>query len=342
MQYRSLGQSGIAASVVTVGGGPISGWQWGGTDECLAIRTLHECFDAGINLVDTAPLYGLGTSESIVGKAIAGRRDKVLVATKCGLTWTGTRGERFFLDVEGKPVYRYLGPESIRSELENSLRRLGTDYVDLYQTHWQESTTPIESTMRALLDLKQEGKIRAVGVSNCTLDQLRAYLKLGPVDSVQEQFNLLDRRHQAEYFPFCRANHIAVISYQTLINGLLSGKIGPEREFPQEDLRHNRSRFVPEVRREVQAMLNEMEHVAHKYNLTTAQLVIAWTIAQPGVTHSLVGVRNVERARENAMAGSVILSETDLGAMDSIVAKHWDAIPNDPGPGRRLQAQASA
>jgi aryl-alcohol dehydrogenase-like predicted oxidoreductase len=240
-----------------------------------------------------------------------------------------TKGERFFLDVDGKPLYRYLGPESIRTEIETSLRWLGTDYIDLYQTHWQDATTPVESTMSALLDLKREGKIRAIGVSNCTLDQLRAYMQVGSVDSVQEQFNMLDRRHEAEYFPFCRRNNLAVLSYQTLANGLLSGKIGLDRQFPPDDFRHDRPRFTPEARRQVEAMLDEMRAMAQKYNLTVAQLVIAWTIAQQGVTHALVGVRDEQRARENAVAGSVNLREEDLTALGSVAARYAKLIPAD-------------
>src|SRR5882724_5273624 len=192
MLYRPLGQSGIQASVIGLGTWAIGGWMWGGTDEAKAIRAIQVSLDAGITLIDTAPAYGLGLSETIVGKAVAGRRDKVVIATKCGLVWHVKRGDPF-LDEKGKAIHRYLGSESIRYEVEQSLKRLNTDYIDLYQTHWQDVTTPIEETMKTLLDLKKQGKIRAIGVSNCAVEQLEAYRKIGPLDSAQEKYSMLDR-----------------------------------------------------------------------------------------------------------------------------------------------------
>lgn len=153
MRYRSLGQSGIQASVVAFGAWAIGGWPWGGTDESNAIAAIHKALDLGMNLIDTAPAYGLGLSEEIVGKALQGRRDKAIIATKCGLVWHTDKGTYYFTEYD-KPVYRYLGPESIRYEVEQSLKRLRTDYIDLLQTHWQDPTTPIEDTMGELLRLK--------------------------------------------------------------------------------------------------------------------------------------------------------------------------------------------
>src|SRR5579864_4995578 len=185
MIYRSLGQSGITASVVAHGTWALGGWMWGGTDVRQSVRSIQTSLDAGVNFIDTAPAYGLGLSERIVGEAIRGRRDKVIISTKCGLVWHTTKGT-YFVTLEGNRIHRYLGPESIRYEVEHSLRRLETDYIDLYQTHWQDPTTPIEETMGTLLDLKKQGKIRAIGVSNCTVEQLRRYRAVGPVDAAQE------------------------------------------------------------------------------------------------------------------------------------------------------------
>ena len=192
MIYRPLGQSGITASVVAHGTWAIGGWMWGGTDVQKSVRSIQASLDAGVNFIDTAPAYGLGLSERIVGEAIRGRRDKVILATKCGLVWHTAKGT-FFVDQNGTRIHRYLGAESIRYEVEQSLRRLETDYIDLYQTHWQDPTTPIEETMGTLLDLKKQGKIRAIGVSNCTLDQVRQYRSVGPVDTAQEQYSMLHR-----------------------------------------------------------------------------------------------------------------------------------------------------
>ena len=283
---------------------------WGGADARKSVRSIQASLDAGVNFIDTAPAYGLGLSEQIVGEAIRGRRDKVIVATKCGLVWHTPKGE-FFVDQNGARIHRYLGAESIRYEVEQSMRRLETDYIDLYQTHWQDSTTPIEETMGALLDLKKEGKIRAIGVSNCTVDLVRQYRAVGPVDAAQEKFSLLHRGLEREYLPYCAQHHIAVLAYSPLANGLLTGKIDSERVFPQDDLRRNNPLFSRESRIHVREMLDRMRPVARKYSLTDGQLAIAWTLAQPGITHALVGARDADQAAENA-AAAVMLRDEDL------------------------------
>jgi len=321
MEYRFLGQSGIQASVIGLGAWAMGGWMWGGTDEAKAIGAIHASLDAGVTLIDTAPAYGLGLSESIVGRAIKGRRDKVVLATKCGLVWHVRRGT-FFFEEDGKPVYRCLAPDSIRYEVEESLRRLGTDYIDLYQSHWQDPTTPIEDTMAALLELKREGKIRAIGVSNCTLGQLVRYRSVGPVDSAQEKYSMLDRGLEADFLPYCREHQIAVLAYSPLALGLLTGKIGPERRFPPDDQRSHHPRFRPEALRRTQGMLARLQPIAQKHGLTMTQLVIAWTISQPGISHALVGARDDQQALENASAGSVVLSGDDLAQIDEVLKQH--------------------
>ena len=319
MEYRPLGASGIEASVVGLGAWAIGGWLWGGTDERKSVEAIQAAINAGINLIDTAPAYGMGVSESIVGKAVAGRRDQVVIATKCGIVWHTDKGTPF-VNQSGKMMHRYLGAGSIRYELEQSLKRLGTDYVDLYQTHWQDETTPIEETMGTLLDLKREGKIRAIGVSNATVEQIEAYRRVGPLDSGQEKYSMLDRKLENEYLPYALKNNIAVLAYSPLALGLLTGKVGPERKFPADDLRHNNPRFSVESRERVQAMLDKMRPLAEKHQLTLAQLVIAWTIAQPGLTHALVGARNPRQAEEHAAAGSVALSGGELEALNQLVS----------------------
>ena len=322
MQYRALGQSGIQASVVAFGGGPIGGGPWGDIAESDAIAAVHAFIDEGVNFIDTAPVYGFGASEELVGKAIAGRRDKVFVATKCGLVWHLSKGQPFHKTFSGRTVYRYLGHESIRYEVEQSLKRLRTDYIDLYQTHWQDSSTPIVETMATLLALKKEGKIRAIGVSNCTVEQIGLYRSLGPVDSTQEKYNMLDRKLDSELAPFCARNNIAVLAYMPLAAGLLTGKVGTNREFPVTDLRHSNPQFVPETRMRVQQMLEEMRPLAEQRRLLFSQLAIAWALAQKGITHALVGVKNVRQAQENAKAGAAIFSDADLRLMQNILEKH--------------------
>lgn len=320
MEYRPLGGSGIEASVVAIGAWAIGGWMWGGTDERKSIEAIQSSLDVGINFIDTAPAYGMGLSETIVGKAIAGRRGKVVLATKCGIVWHTEKGTPF-INQNGKTMHRYLGPESIRYEVEQSLKRLSTDYIDLYQTHWQDATTPIEETMTTLLDLKREGKVRAIGVSNATVEQIEAYRRLGPVDSGQEKYSMLDRGLESKYLPYALKNNIAVLAYSPLAFGLLTGKVGPERQFPADDIRHNNPRFSVESRKQVLAMLAKMRPIAEKHALTLTQLVIAWTIAQPGLTHALVGARNSQQAEENAVAGNTALSREELEALNQIVPR---------------------
>jgi aryl-alcohol dehydrogenase-like predicted oxidoreductase len=311
MRYRQLGESGINASVVGFGAWAIGGWMWGGTDQNEAVRAVQAALDDGVNLIDTAPAYGLGLSEEIVGRAIAGRREEVVLATKCGLVWHTNRGMRFF-EEHGHPVHRYLGPESIRLEVERSLRRLATDRIDLYQTHWQDPGTPIADTMGTLLDLMKEGKIRAIGVSNIALNELEEYRRSGPVHTDQERYSLLDREHETALIPYCRDHSIAVLAYSPLANGLLTGKIGPDRQFAPGDLRRDNPRFSVESRMRIAQALERLRPIAEHHGLTMGQLALAWTVAQPGVTHALAGARNTQQARENARAAEVELSLDEL------------------------------
>jgi aryl-alcohol dehydrogenase-like predicted oxidoreductase len=323
---RPLGQSGIDASVVAFGAWVTGGWMWGGASEDDSIRAVHAALDAGINFIDTAPIYGFGLSEEIVGKAIRDRRSDVVLATKCGMVTNTTCGEpKFRSNAQGPDddghigIYIYLHPDSIREEVEASLRRLGTDYIDLYQTHWQEDTTPIEDTMSTLLDLKQEGKIRAIGVSNATSHHMQRYRALGPLDADQEPFSMIKRTIEDDQLPYCRDNDIAVLAYSPLAQGLLTGKVRPEREFDEGDMRRNDPKFSVENRRHVQAMLDAFKPIAQAHDITLAQLTIAWTVHQPGLTHALCGARTPEQARENAAAGDVELSGDELKTMSDAI-----------------------
>ncbi|NOY08328.1 MAG: aldo/keto reductase [Spirochaetes bacterium] len=331
MLYRPLGKSGIKASVVGLGTWAIGGWMWGGTDEKAAISAIHAAIDSGINLIDTAPAYGFGVSEKIVGKAICDRRNKVVLATKCGLIWHKEEGEFFFYSDEkrphkeaiGKKIYRSLTPENIRYEIEQSLKRIGTDVIDLYQTHWQDSTTPIEETMNELLKLKKEGKIKAIGACNATVAQLDDYRKAGPLDIDQEGYSMLDRKPEKDLLPYCSKNNLAFLAYSPLAQGLLTGKISPERKFEDGDQRNMNPRFSLENRQKIAKMLEEFKLVAQKYNLTFAQLAIAWTVQQPGCTHALVGARRPEQAIENANAGNTVLADEDIKAITAVIEKYF-------------------
>lgn len=326
MEYKSLGRSGIDASVVGLGTWAIGGWMWGGSEEAESIRAIHAAVDAGVNLVDTAPVYGFGVSEEIVGKAIRDRRDRVVLATKCGLIWHAEKGQFYFssddkyVSADGAiRVHKCLAPDVIRYEVEQSLLRLGTDRIDLLQTHWQDSTTPIAESMETLIELKREGKIRAIGCSNATCTQMDEYRHAGQLDTDQELFSMLDRKHEGENLPYVEEHGIAFLAYGPLAQGLLTGKVDTERVFPEGDQRRGRPRFSAENRRRVQDMLAEFQPIAARHGLTLGQLVIAWTLAQPGCSHALVGARTVQQAVENARAGDVRLASDEIETMTSVV-----------------------
>ncbi|RWN54233.1 MAG: aldo/keto reductase [Mesorhizobium sp.] len=322
---RSIGKSGVVASAVGLGTWAIGGWMWGGTDEAESIAAIQASFDAGVSLIDTAPAYGLGRSEEIVGKAIKGRRDRAVIASKCGLNWHSKKGNHFF-DQDGTPVNRYLGADGIAYEVEQSLRRLGTDYIDLYITHWQDPTTPIAETMEALERLKSAGKIRAIGASNLNAAELQQYVAAGQLDAVQERYSMLDRDIEQTLLPIARQHQVAALSYSSLALGLLSGAIDPAREFSGDDQRKDNPRFSQANRRKVAAFKHALTPVAEIHQASMAQIVIAWTLAQPGITFALCGARNATQALDNARAGEILLSAAELGAIDAAVAGHLVAI----------------
>jgi aryl-alcohol dehydrogenase-like predicted oxidoreductase len=270
-------------------------------------------------------------SEEIVGEALKGRREEVILATKCGMVWDKEKGDFFFhcneKGITKEPsqlkVYKYLGPESIRAEAEASLRRLGTDYIDLYQTHWQESTTPIEDSMGELLKLKEEGKIRAIGVSNVNGEQLKKYLACGEIVSAQERYTMIDRHIEEEgLLGYCREQGLAVLAYSPLEGGLLTGKITADYEFEEGDLRSLNPLYSVKNRRKMQSMLDEMMPIAQRHGVNITQLVIGWTFAQPGLTHVLCGARNKEQAAANAKAGDIKLSSEEIERIIEIVSQY--------------------
>ncbi|MBB3237837.1 aldo/keto reductase [Phyllobacterium endophyticum] len=316
---RSIGRSGVQASAVGLGTWAIGGWMWGGTDEKQSISAIHASLDAGVTLIDTAPAYGLGRSEEIVGKALQGRRDKAVIATKCGLVWHTDKGRHFF-DQDEKPVHRYLGRDAIFHEVETSLARLGTDYIDLYITHWQDPTTPIEETVRALEDLRSSGKIRAIGASNLSAAELDAYIATGSLDAIQERFSMIDREMAKDLLPTARQNDVSTLSYSSLALGLLSGTVDPDRTFSGDDQRKDNARFSVNNRLKAREFAEAIQPVASRHDASIAQTVIAWTLAQEGVTFALCGARNPEQALENAKAGTIRLGREDLSAIDAAIA----------------------
>lgn len=321
MITREIGRSGVVASAIGLGTWAIGGWMWGGTDERQAVAAIQAAIDEGVTLIDTAPAYGQGLSEQIVGKAIKGRRDKVVLATKCGLVWHTTQGNHFF-DYEGRPVHRYLGAASIAYEVEQSLKRLGTDCIDHYITHWQDATTPIEETVAALEDLKRQGKIRSIGASNVSVDELKTYIATGALDAVQEEYSMVKRDIERTLLPICAPHGVSTLSYSSLALGLLSGRIGPDRVFSGDDQRKDNPRFSMANREKVARMMAEIAPVADAHQATPGQVVIAWTIQQPGITFALCGARNPQQARENAAAGRIRLSAAQIETINEAAARH--------------------
>ncbi|WP_417709654.1 aldo/keto reductase [Roseibium aggregatum] len=321
MLTREIGRSNIKASAIGLGTWAIGGWMWGGTDEAKSISAIQASIDEGVSLIDTAPAYGQGLSEEIVGKAIAGRRDKVVLATKCGLVWHTQKGNHFF-DYDGKPVHRYLGKDAIVYEVEQSLKRLGTDYIDHYITHWQDPTTPISETMEALETLKAQGKIRSIGASNTTVDDVKAYLAAGQLDAIQEEYSMIKRDIEETHVPLCLQEKVSVLSYSSLALGLLTGKIGPDRTFEGDDQRKGNPRFSVENRRKVARLMDAIAPIAEAHGATKAQVVIAWTLQQPGITFSLCGARDPDQARENAKAGRLRLTREEIGVIGTAAATH--------------------
>ncbi len=322
---RPIGASGLQASAVGLGTWAIGGWMWGGTDETASIAAIQAALDEGLTLIDTAPAYGQGVAERLVGRAIAGRRETVILATKCGLVWHTQKGNHFF-DYDGRPVHRYLGADAIIHEVEQSLKRLGTDVIDLYITHWQDPTTPIGETVTALERLKSSGKIRAIGASNTSVDDLKAYIAAGQLDAIQEEYSMAKRDIETTLLPVCRAQDVAVLSYSSLALGLLTGRIGPDRTFGGDDLRKTNPLFSVRNRQQVAAFAKDVEPVAAAHNATTAQIVIAWTLQQPGITVALCGARNPDQAIENAKAGRIRLDLEERRRIDTAVEQHLNDL----------------
>lgn len=337
---RPLGASGIDASVVALGTMAIGGWSWGGANDGDSIAALHAAIDGGMTLIDTAPVYGMGRAEELVGRALKGaRRQKAILAGKCSLVWDpDVKGGvyHFVADDRGKlpdehpnpryRVYRNGRPEAIRRGVEDSLRRLRTDYIDLIQTHRQDPSTPVEDTMHELMKLKREGKIRAIGCSNASVEDMDRYRAVGQLDVDQEKYSMLDREREADNLPYCAGHDVAFLAYSPLAQGLLTGAINADRVFNPGDGRSAKPRFSLENRRRVAAFLADIRPVADDYRLTLTQLVTAWTLAQPGCSHVLLGARTARQVVENAVGGSVTL---DVAAVASVTDALDRAFPRD-------------
>ncbi len=302
MEKRKLGWTDLKVSKVGLGTWAMGDDFWGAVDDNESIRTIQTALDSGINLVDTAPAYGRGHSEEVIGKAIKGRRDQAILATKVGIDKSADGSIR-----------RDLSPASVTREVEDSLRRLAVEVIDLYQIHWPDANTPIEDTLEVLIKAKDAGKFRYLGVSNfdtSLMDQVRGITDLA---TLQPPFSLLQRDIEAEILPYCHEHNIGVLSYGTLSGGILTGKF---REYPTFEKGDNRHKFYPafnpKIWDKVQKVVDVLREIASARGVPVAQVGINWATAQPGMTCALVGAKRPDQAVSNAGAGDWELTTEEL------------------------------
>lgn len=321
MEYRKLGQSDLSLSAITFGAWAVGGWMWGGSERADAVRAIRTAFDLGVTSIDTAPAYGQGTSEEIVGEALNGiPREKVQIITKYGLRWDLAKGQFYFKSKnnagEEIDIYKYAAYDSVVEECEASLRRLKTDYIDLYQIHWPDPTTPISETMGAVEDLIRQGKVRFAGVCNYDVDQLAEASRHVNIISNQVPYSMVKRQIENSVVPYCIANSKAIVAYSPLERGLLTGKIKPGHKFNEGDHRATGAFFTDDNVRRTNDFLEKIRPIATRNNLTLSQLVLRWTLQQPGISIALAGARNAAQATENALAGEITLADDDISAIN--------------------------
>lgn len=314
METRRFGDTDIDVTPVGLGTWAIGGWMWGGTDEAESIKTIHTAIDRGIGLIDTAPVYGFGRSEEIVGKALAGgRRDKVVLATKAALNW----------DSDGNKVWRDASAARIEREVDDSLRRLQTDHIDIYQVHWPDPLTPIEETARAMESLLKAGKIRAIGVSNFNAEQIDEFRKYSPLHAAQPPYNLFEREIEDDILPHCEKNGIATLTYGALCRGLLSGKMGPDTRFAGDDLRKHDPKFQGDRFSQYLAAVAALDTFARdRFGKNVLALALRWLVDQPGVTTALWGARRPDQLAPVSEIEGWNLETEDMKAIDAILAEH--------------------
>lgn len=316
MKYRKLGKNGPEISVIGFGSWAIGGggWAsaWGNQDDELSGESVRVALYNGINFFDTAAVYGLGHSEEVIGKALKGDRDKVVLATKCGLVWD-----------ESKNISKNGTYDSILREAEASLRRLGTDYIDLYQMHWPDTdaNAPAEETMRAMDKLVQDGKVRYVGVSNYNVPLLESSLAVRHVDSLQPPYSILRPAVEKEILPFCLEKGIGVVAYSPLTSGLLSGNYTYDTKFSDDDWRSRNAAHTGEGLRKNVDRVEKLKAIASRYGVTMPQLAIAYVLSHPALTSALVGVRKPNHILSVLPAVDLTLDETTLAEIRKIAAE---------------------
>ncbi|MDN5872615.1 MAG: aldo/keto reductase [Nitrococcus sp.] len=331
METANLADTGIEVSRIGLGTWAIGGWMWGGSDERAAIGTIQRALDEGITFIDTAPAYGFGRSEEIIGRALShgNRRERVVLATKVAIEWSKDQSK----------LWRNASRKRIMQEIDDSLRRLQTDYIDLYQIHWPDSMTPIEETATAMEVLRRAGKIRAVGVSNFSPEQMDRFRAEAPLHANQPPYNLVERAIEQDVLPYCRRKRIATIMYGALCRGLLSGKMSRDRIFDGDDLRQVDPKFQPPRFEQYLAAVHALDELAERrYGKNVLALALRWLLDQPGLTVALWGARRPEQLDPVREAMAWQLDQETLTAIDEILARHITTpigpefmAPPDPG-----------
>ncbi|GBF19432.1 MULTISPECIES: aldo/keto reductase [Arenibacter] len=317
MEYRKLGSTDLEVSSITFGAWAAGGWMWGGSDTNDAIQAIRSAYDQGVTSIDTAPVYGQGASEEIVGEAIKDLpRDKVQILTKFGLRWDIANGDFHFHSKDNLgndiDIYKYASKKSIIKEVEDSLKRLRTDYIDLYQIHWPDTSTRIQETFEAVAQLIEDGKVRFAGVCNYNIDQMKEAEKYVNLASNQLPFSMVNKGIENEIVPYCIKNNKSILAYSPLERGLLTGKMRPGQSFDQGDHRANNPFFSQQSIVKTNAFLEKIRPIANDKGATLAQLVLKWTLERPGITIALVGARNETQSIQNAVATTFDLSPDEL------------------------------
>lgn len=320
MELRKLGKSDVMVTPMAFGAWAIGGWMWGGAEEKTAIEAIKAAYNSGITTIDTAPVYGFGRSEELVGKAMAGiPRDNYQLLTKFGMNWETEEGEYFFdsVDNDGKPfkMYKWASKKKIFQECENSLRRLKTDYIDLYQIHWPDATTPVSETFEAVQQLIDQGKVRAAGVCNYNVQQVDEALRTIQIASNQVPYSMINRKIEMDIIKQAIEKDLGIIAYSPLQRGLLTGKIKPGHKFNEGDTREGNRFYTDENISKTNDLLQKIAPIAEKHNATLTQLVINWTVHRPGVACVLVGARDAEQVNDNAQALSISLTDEEIEAV---------------------------
>jgi len=326
MEFRKLGNTDLSLSAITYGAFAIGGTMWGGNEKKNSIEAIQASLDNGITTLDTAPVYGLGLSDELIREALKGRdRTKLQLLTKFGLVWDGSnkgKGVHFF-DMEEKgqklPVYRFSSKENIIKEVEESLKRLGTDYIDLLQQHWPDDSTPISETMEAMERLIEQGKIRAAGVSNHNLDLLKDAVKTFAPASNQVAYSMLNRSIEEDVIPYSLEKNIGIIAYSPMERGLLSGKYFANKKLGDGD--HRSGYFEQFDLKKVETFLKAIEPIAVSKNASITQLVLRWTSLQKGITVVLAGARNAAQAKSNAEAIHLNISNEEMAFIQTELNK---------------------